>query len=163
MQDYLRNAVLLLIKSGYDIFLPLQRPLYDELVVSDGNLLRRYIVKGVSRTQQGPMISTTIQQNTIRMITDGLSIDGIIASWPLNNEAWIVPMEAVCSMQSVRLSNRDDWLIKPIVRLDAPTRIDIQPEVAKQIKEQRATEEATVEEADRERDYFDSILKQEGE
>ncbi len=163
MQDYLRNAILLLIKSGYDLFLPLQRPIYDELVISDGNLLRRYLVKNVSTSQQGPIITTTIQKDSMRLITDGMSIDGIIASWPLNNEAWLVPIEAICDMQSIRLTNRDDWLIKPIRRLDAPTRIDIHPDVAKQIKERQANEIETVREVDKERKFFDSILSNEGE
>lgn len=163
MQDYYRNAVLQLIKSGYDVFLPLQKLIGDEIVISDGNLLHRCLIRKVSTTQQGPMIGTTIQQNTMRMITDGLSIDNIIASWPLNSEAWLVPVEAVSGMQSIRLSNRDDWLIVPIKRLDAPTRIDIHPDVAKQIKEQRRTEEDTIEEADRERKYYDDILSDEGD
>lgn len=163
MQDYYRNAVLQLIKSGYDIFLPLQKLIGDELVISDGNLLRRCLIRKVSTTQQGPLIGTTIQQDTMRMITDGLSIDSIIASWPLNSEAWLVPVEAVSGMQSIRLSNRDDWLIVPIKRLDAPTRVDIHPDVAKQIKEQRRTEDDVVVEADRERKYYDDILSNEGD
>ncbi len=159
MQDYYRNAILLLIKSGYDLFLPLQKLLGDELIISDGNRLQRCLIKKVSTTQQGPMLGTTIKQDAMNMMTVGLSIDSIIASWPLNNEGWIVPVEAIDGMQSVRLAKRNDWLIEPIRRLDAPTRIDIHPEVAKQIKDMRSVERTTVEEADKERVYFNDILK----
>ncbi len=159
MQDYYRNAILLLIKSGYDLFLPLQKLLGDELIISDGNRLQRCLIKKVSTTQQGPMLGATIQRDTMKMITAGLSIDGIIASWPLNSEAWIIPVEAVDGMQSIRLTNRNDWLIVPIRRLDIPTRIDIDPEVARQIKDMRKLEDSTVKEADKERAYFDGILK----
>ncbi len=163
MQDYYRNAILLLIKSGYDIFLPLQKLIGDELIISDGNRLQRCLVKNVSTTQQGPMLGTTIQHDAMKMITAGLSIDSIIASWPLNSEAWIIPVEAVDGMQSIRLTNRDDWLVVPIRRLDAPTRIDIHPEVARQIKDMRSVESNTVKEADKEREYFDDILKGDNE
>ncbi len=159
MQDHYRNAVLQLIKSGYDIFLPLQKLIGDELVISDGERLQRCVVKHVSATTQGPLLATTVKQQAMKMIVDGLSIDSIIASWPLNSEAWLVPVEAFSGMQSIRLSNRDDWLITPIKRLDAPTRIDISPEVAKQIKDMRATEDATLTEAKADRQYYDSLLK----
>ncbi len=159
MQDYYRNAILLLIKSGYDIFIPLQKLIGDELIVSDGNRLQRCLIKRVSTTQQGPMLGTTIQHDTMKMITAGLSIDCIIASWPLNSEAWMIPVEVVDGMQSIRLTKRNDWLITSIRRLDAPTRIDIHPEVARQIKDMRKVEDTTVKEADAEREYFDNILK----
>ena len=160
MLDYYRNAVSLLIKSGYDIFIPLQKLIGDELIISDGNRLQRCLIKKVSTTQQGPLLGTTIQQDAMKMLTAGLSIDCILASWPLNNEGWLIPVEAIDGMQTIRLTNRDDWLITPIRRLDAPTRIDIHPEVAKQIKDMRKLENTTVEEADKEREYFDSILNE---
>lgn len=160
MLDYYRNAVSLLIKSGYDIFIPLQKLIGDELIISDGNRLQRCLIKKVSTTQQGPLLGTTIQQDAMKMLTTGLSIDCILASWPLNNEGWLIPVEAIDGMQTIRLTNRDDWLITPIRRLDAPTRIDIHPEVAKQIKDMRKLENTTVEEADKEREYFDSILNE---
>lgn len=160
MLDHYRNAVSLLIKSGYDIFIPLQKLIGDELIISDGNRLQRCLIKKVSTTQQGPLLGTTIQQDAMKMLTAGLSIDCILASWPLNNEGWLIPVEAIDGMQTIRLTNRDDWLITPIRRLDAPTRIDIHPEVAKQIKDMRKLENTTVEEADKEREYFDSILNE---
>lgn len=129
------------------------------MVISDGNLLSRCLIKKVSATKQGPILSATITKDTMKLMVDGLSIDNIIASWPLNNEAWLIPVGAITGMQSVRLSNRDDWLIAPIRRLDAPTRIDIDPAIAKQIKEQGKAERTTIEEADNERDYFNDILK----
>lgn len=135
----------------------------DEVVISDGNRLLRCLIKKVSTTQQGPLLGTTIQQNAMKMITDGLSIDYIIASWPLNTEAWLIPVEAVSGMQSIRLTNRDDWFIAPIKRFDAPIRIDIHPDIARQIKERRTLEKDTAEEADKEREYFDSILSNEGD
>ena len=146
-----------LTKAGYDIFLPLQRPICDELVISDGNRLRRFLIKNVANTNQGPVLSITTHK---QILNNSTSIDGIIASRPLNNDVWLVPIEAIVGVQVVRLMNRDDWLIKPVKRLDAPTRIDIHPDVAKSIKEHREIEEGTVKEAEKERGFFNRILSE---
>lgn len=158
MEDYYKNAILLLIKSNYDIFLPLQKPLGDELVISDGNCLQRCLIKKVSTTQQGPMLSAAITHNTMKLIVDSLSIDMIVASWPLNTDAWLIPVSAIAGMQSVRLANRPDWLLSSVRRIDSTTRIDMDPAVAQQIKDQALTEKATRKDGDEERQYYDNIL-----
>lgn len=163
MNDYYRNAITQLLKSGYDIFLPLQHLIGDELVISDGSILTRCLIKKVAATQQGPMLSTTIKRQNQKMIVDGLSIEYILASWLLNEQAWLIPVQAILGMQSVRLSNRPDWLVQPIKRFDAPTRIDLHPSIAKELKEQGKGEEKIRVEADVERKYFDSLLRDSNE
>lgn len=148
-----------LLKSNYDIFLPAQRPFADEIVVSNGEWLRRFIIKKAIASISGPKINLSISKNNQRYLIDGLSVDGILACWPLNGDVWLLPIEEVSLMSTVQLSTRSSNLVKPIKRIDSLMSVDGHTELIKDSRAQQRMEASVAIDAAAEREFYDSLLK----
>lgn len=159
MLDYIKNAMVRLMACNYDIFVPIQRPLCDDLVISDGYQLRRLIIRNVVTSKNGPCVNLKLTREKRVVLLEQLNIDGVLASWPLNSDAWIIPIEACLTAQTVRLCNRSDWLVTPLSRTDEPPTIEMTKQVAKEIRTAAKFEATIVSEAEKENEYFDNLIK----
>ncbi len=149
MADFIRIAVSRLLQSGYDLYIPLQRPLFDELVILDKGQFSRCIVKCATLcAQRGPTLNTKfiIEHNTT-LLSD-LSIDKIIAVLPCRQQVWMIPLSSIGEKTTIRLQSRSDWLIDRVVniQLDPSTR------------DQRISERRMVKEAEAEQAFYKRVL-----
>ena len=149
MADFIRIAVSRLLQSGYDLYIPLQRPLFDELVILDKGQFFRCIVRQASLcAQRGPTLNTKfIIEHSVTLLSD-LSIDKIIAVLVCRQQIWMIPIDAIGEKTTIRLQSRSDWLIDRVmnVQFDASTR------------DQRSSERNLVVEAEEERMFYERIL-----
>jgi len=149
MADFIRIAVSRLLQSGYDIYIPLQRPLFDELVILDKGRFFRCIVKSATLcAQRGPTLNTKfIIEHSVTLLSD-LNIDKIIAVLPCRQQVWMIPLASIGEKTTIRLQARSDWLIDRVtnVQLDASTR------------EQRVSERKMVSEAEKEHAFYKRVL-----
>jgi len=95
------------------------------------------------------------------VILEELGIDGVLASWPLNSDAWIIPIEACLTATTLRLGNRPDWLVTPLDRMDEPATMTVEKaeQVKRDVKAAVKFEASITAEADKENEYFDDLMK----
>ncbi len=149
MADFVRIAIGRLLTSGYALYVPLQRPLFDEIIILEGGLFHRCIIKcAVLCKDRGPTLSTKFVLEHHKLILSDLSIDRIIAVLPCRQQVWIIPMVSIGEITTIRLKARTDWLIGEVrsEQLDPSTR------------KQRISERLLIKEVNEERAFYDNIL-----
>ena len=110
-----KAAICNLLKAGFDIFTPLQRPLFDELVISYRNQLQRCIVRKVTmHAKSGPYLANRIKLGNEKILLNDLSVDLILAVWPERDYIWLIPIHCLLDQTTLSLGNRSEWLVEPI-------------------------------------------------
>ncbi len=149
MADFIRIAVSRLLQNGYDLYIPLQRPLFDELVIlSEGQFSRCIIKCATLCPKRGPTLNTKfLLEHSVTLLSD-LSVDKIIAVLPCYQQVWMIPIESICEKTTIRLQARSDWLIDRVtnVQLDPSTRT------------QRLSEREMVKAAEEEKLFYKRVL-----
>ena len=149
MADFLRIAVTRLLQSGYDLYIPLQRPLFDELVILDKGQFFRCIVKcAMLCADRGPTLNTKfVIEHSVTLLSD-LNIDKIIAVLPCRQQVWLIPLASIGEKTTIRLQARSDWLI------DRVTNAQLDPST----RDQRTRERKMVKEAEEEASFYKRVL-----
>ena len=149
MADFVKIAFSRLLQSGYDVYVPLQRPLFDELVILNKGQFFRCIIRCASLcADRGPTLSTKfILEHSVTLLSD-LSIDKIIAVLPCYQHVWMVPIDSIGEKTTIRLRSRSDWLLNIVdnTQLDSSTR------------DQRIIEREMVKEAEKEQSFYKRVL-----
>jgi len=136
MLDYYRQSISRLLDCNYDIFLPLQRPYSDELLIDNGRVIRRMLLRPVGTSERdGPILQTTIKQEGETYLIDGLPVDiADYITWRYSNpyaalssydsDAWAGWADAVrtrrrsrltrCTIRSARRCRRTSRCSTPI-------------------------------------------------
>jgi len=149
MADFVRIAIGRLLTNGYALYVPLQRPLFDEIIVLERGLFHRCIIKCATLSKdRGPTLSTKFVLEYHHLILSDLNIDRIIAVLPSRHQVWMIPISSIGEITTLRLAARTDWLIGVVhnEQLDPSTR------------EQRKSERRIIKEANEERSFYEGIL-----
>lgn len=149
MADFIRIAISRLLQSGYDLYVPLQRPLFDELVILERGQFSRCIIKCASLcAERGPTLNTKfVLEHSVTLLSD-LSIDKIIAVLPCRQQVWMIPIASIGEKTTIRLQSRSDWLIDRVVN------VQLDPST----KTQRTSERKMIKEAEEEQAFYKRVL-----
>ena len=120
MLDYYRTAITKLLSCNYDVFVPLQQlGRVDEIVVSNGNWVRRAVIRSTRPTDKGPIVEINLPEFSL--------VDYVIASFPLLDTCWLLKLSDMVAehgavSRTVRLGmSHDDDVIRLIHRFDSAT------------------------------------------
>ncbi len=134
MADFLRTAYSQLLKYGYNIYIPLQRSMFDEIVLLERGSFLRCIVKEVviSKTRGPTLDSKFLLYHKDTLLTD-LAVDRIVAVLPDKHQVWLIPISSVGDLSTVRLQSRSDWLLGNIYNRDVSSVINNQNYVPRSV------------------------------
>jgi len=160
MHDYYRQTISRLLECNYDIFLPAQQQYGHEIVVSNGDWLKRLLIRTATTDKnQGPAAKLQITKNKQTYLIDGLAVDGVLCCWPLNGDVWLIPIDEAIGKETIRLAHRDDLLISPIQRFDGYLSKETQREIVSIMKAQYKFEQKSIDASATEQKFYADILK----
>lgn len=157
-KDYLSLIITHLLEANYDVFLPINRPQTDELIIFDGSYPKWCLIKRATMDKQrGPYVQL---RNNRDYLLSSRNYDFILVIETSINDCWLVPITEIKLHQTVRLGNRDIWLVKPIKRTDTMLRLSEDKEEIKDQKAQMLAERVHSKDAEKERDFYMRIMNE---
>jgi len=138
-------AIQRLLAGGYEVYLPISRPRFEELVISNRGTLSICVLRSVYIDRDK---GATIQLNFMK---DYDVFDYIIAVWVEAEMAWLVPYTLVSDITTLRLRSRDDLLIH------ASNNENYDEDTNEQI----VKEKILTMNANKDRDFYQSLLNEE--
>ena len=104
----------MLLKYGYRVFWSISH-MSDEIVIASKNSLQLLFVRrAYIDKDKGPTLRLEFNRDYLHAHL----FNGILAYTPELSTVWIIPMEETQLKQIMRLSNRDDLLLQPIISLE---------------------------------------------
>jgi len=157
-----KAAISRLLQAGHDIFIPLQRPLWDEIVISyKGSLYRTLVRRVVFNDKGGPSFFNRMTINNEKMALDDLCVDMICAIYPERGDVWLIPVDDIIGKEHIRLKHKEEWRLETHTSqvLEEDSRLIIDDSTS-EIMQQQALERTLSADAKSELAFFSDIMKE---
>ena len=135
-------ALTRLLAGGYEVYLPLSRPRFEELVILNRGTLSLCVLRSINiDKERGPVLN-------LNFMKDCDDFEYVIAIWSDREVAWLVPYAMVSDITALRLGNRDDLLIC------ASENMNFDEDMTQQIVKEKLLTVG----ANRDRDFYSKLL-----
>lgn len=154
--EYYKIAISELLRCDYDVFLPVAPTSFKEVVVYDGVVLNRCIVRPAQVNEKGISVDLRVRYGRDAAFTtvDPDEYGAIIVCLAMTRAVWMLPIDTVAGKQ--RLVMHDRWLIDPLERSTATLGMKKQKELLERISG-IDTELSTMEEAKKQASIIDDF------